>query len=171
MGLPKSLSARHIWDAFLEAWVTVYVGMLNRIRADHGSVFTSKFRDDVTAMHGVDLQLPGIESHNSIGIGERYHAPLRRVFRVIRSQYPRLDPEISLRLAVKAANDTLGPSGHVPSRLVYGGDPALPVVTARFPTQRERMAALETAKREIATITAELRIKQALRSKLAPATR
>lgn len=33
------------------------------------------------------------------------------------------------------------------------------------------MAALETAKREMATITAEARIKQALRSNLPPATR
>ena len=171
VGLPKSLSAQHVWEAFLEAWVTVYVGMPNRIRADQGSVLTSKFWDDVTALHGVELQFSGVESHNSIGIGERYHAPLRRVFRVIRSQYPNLDPEIALRLAVKASNDTLGPDGYVPSRLVYGVDPALPVVNARHPAQRERMEALDTAKREMATITAENRIKQALRSKLPPATR
>ena len=43
VGLPKSLSAQHVWEAFHDAWVTVYVGMPNRIRADQGSVFTSKF--------------------------------------------------------------------------------------------------------------------------------
>ncbi|CDF34787.1 unnamed protein product [Chondrus crispus] len=171
VALPKSLSARHVWDAFLEAWVTVYVGIPNRIRADQGSVFTSKFWDDITTLHGIDLQLSGTQSHNSIGIGERYHAPLRRIFRVIRSQYPKLDPEIAIRLAVKAANDTLGPNGYVPSRLVYGVDPAFPVVNAQLPAQRERMAALETAKLEMATITAQLRIQQALKSKLPPASR
>lgn len=142
VGLPKSLSAQHVWDAFLEAWVTVYLGITNRIRADQGSVFTSKFWDNITAVHGIDLQLSGIQSHNSIGIGERYHAPLRRIFRVIRSQYLRLDPEVALRLAVKAANDTLGPEGHVPSKLVYGMDPAFPVENAQHPAQRDRMGAL-----------------------------
>lgn len=39
IGLPKSLSAQNFWDVFLEAWVTVYVGLPNRIRADQGSVF------------------------------------------------------------------------------------------------------------------------------------
>lgn len=71
---------------------------------------------------------------------------------------------------MKAANDTLGLNGLVPSKLVYGVDPSLPVANAHLPSQRERMAALETAKREMATITAKLRIPQALRSKLPPAT-
>lgn len=104
-------------------------------------------------------------------LGKRYHAPLQRIFRVIRSQYPKLDPEIALRLAVKAANDTMGPHGYVPSRLIYGIEPAFPVVNSSLPAQNERMAAIETGKREMATITAENRIKQALRSKLPPATR
>lgn len=171
VALPKSMSAEHVWEAFLETWVTVYVGYPNRIRTDQGSVFTSKYWDSITALHGIDLQLSGVESHNSIGIGERYHAPLRRIFRVIHSQYPKLDPELALRLAVKAANDTLGPEGHVPSKLVYGVDPAFPVVNAKHPKQRERMAALQTARREMSTIAAELRVRQALRSKLPPATR
>lgn len=169
VGLPKSLSAQNIWDAFLEAWIRVY--MPNHIRADQGSVFTSKYWDDITTLHGVELQLSGTQSQNSLEIGERYHAPLRRIFRVIRSQCPKLDPEIALRLAVKASNDTLGPDGRVPSRLVYGVDPALAVVNAKIPAQRECMAALEAETREMATITAELRIQQALRSKLPPATK
>lgn len=168
--LPKSLSASEIWDAFLEAWVTVYVGYPNRIRADQGSVFTFRFWNDVTALNGIKLQFSGVEIHNSLGIGERYHALLRRTFRVIRACYLKLNPEVALRLAVKAANDTLGPDGHVPSRLVYGVDPSFPVVNARLPAQRERMKALETAKKEMATVTAELRIQQALRSKLPRAT-
>lgn len=85
VALPKSLSAKHIWDAFLEAWVTTYVGIPNRIRSDRGSVFTSKFWDEVTTLHGIELQLSGVKSHNSIGIGERYHAPIRRTFRLIQS--------------------------------------------------------------------------------------
>lgn len=171
IGLPKTLSAQHVWDTFLEAWVTVYVGYPNRIRGEQGSVFTCKLWGDVTSIHGIELQLSGIENHNSIGIGERYHAPIRRIFRFIRAQNPRLDSEISLRLAVKAANDTLGPKGQVPAKLVYGIDPAFPVVNASLQEQRDRMAALEAAKREMATITAENRVKEALRAKLPPSIR
>lgn len=76
-----------------------------------------------------------------------------------------------MRLAVKAANDTLGPNGRVTSRLVYRIDTAFPVLNARLLAQRERREALETAKRELATIIADLRIQQELRSKLPPGTR
>lgn len=101
-------------DAFLESLVTVYVGVSNRIEADQESILTSKYWDDVTNLHGIDLQLWGTQSHNSIGMGERYHAPLRRVFRIIHHEYPTIDPEIAIRFAVEAANDTNGPEGYVP---------------------------------------------------------
>lgn len=94
-----------------------------------------------------------------------------RKFRKIRAQYPRLDPEVALRLAVKAGNDTLGLRGNVPTKLVFGIDPAFAAVNAKFPHQRDRMAALDVVRRKMATIAAEPRIQQALRSKLPPATR
>lgn len=171
VALLKTLSAQNVWSAFLEARVTVYVGYSNCIRADQSSVFTSRFWDDVTALHGIELEILGIESHNSIGSGERYHAPLRLIFRVIHSKYLKLSCKVALCLALKASNDTMGPNGLAPSTLVYGIKPAYPVVNARLPTQRKRTAAFEMSKREMTTATAETSIKQALRSKLPPAAR
>ena len=115
------------------------------MRADQGSVFTSKFWEYVMLMHGIELQLSDVESHNSLGVVERYRATIRRIFRVFRTQYPRLDPEITLRLAVKGANDTMGPDGHVPSKFVFGTEPAFLVVNSALPTQLQRMKSLQTA--------------------------
>lgn len=58
----KSLSAKHAWEVFMEAGVTVYAGYSNRITTDQGSLFTSKYWDDIVALHRIDLELSGIES-------------------------------------------------------------------------------------------------------------
>ena len=116
--LLKGESAQVVWNAFIEGWASVYIGYPNRIKADSGSVFTSKFWKSVTMLHGIDVDISGVESHNSIGVGERYHDPLRQVFDKIMADHTNLDPEIAFRLAVKAINDTMGPEGVVPSLLV-----------------------------------------------------
>lgn len=122
-------------------------------------------------MYGIELKLSGVQSHNSLGIDERHHAPLRRTFRKMRAQYHRFDPEVTLRLAVKAGTNTLGPRGHVRTKLAFRIDPAFAAVYAKRPRRSDRVAALNLAGREMAIIVEELRIQQALLSKLPPTTR
>lgn len=167
----KGESAADVWEAFVEAWASMYAGFPSKIRADQGSIFTSNYWRKCTEDVGIELQLSGVASHNSIGVGERYHGPLRRVFRSIRDAHPSIDPELALRYAVKGINDTSGPEGLVPSLLVYGMLPRFPTPSSSLPDQEHRMRALETARREMSTITSRLRIQQALRAKLPPATR
>lgn len=62
----------------------------------------------------------------------------------------------------------MGPKGLVPCLLVFGVLPSLPVTRKKLQSQQERMAALSLARAEIETINAELKIAQALRSKLIP---
>ncbi len=100
------------------------------MRVDLGSIFT-RFWDEVTTLHGIEMQLSGVERHNSIGSGERYHAPLRCVFDVVRKSYPKLNPEIALCLAVKGINDTIGPENLVPTPLVCGSMPSFPAVNCK----------------------------------------
>lgn len=166
----KGESARDIWDAFTEAWSTVYIGYPTTIKTDHGSVFTSKKWRGWTESAGINIEISGIESHNSLGVGERYHAPLRKIFNMIMSEYPSLDPEIALRCAVKGINDSMGPEGLVPSYLVFGVLPTMPAMRTELPNQKDRMQAIATARSEMATISAKLRIQSALRAKLPPAT-
>lgn len=135
-------------------------------------------------MFGIQLQLPVVEIPNSIGVGERYHEPLRRVFRKLRLEHPDTDREMILRYAVKGINYSVVPDGFVPAYLIYGTFPSFPVTNADIPSQKERMThpfrshclqclrkALETMRREMASINAELRIWEALLSRLPCATR
>lgn len=48
------------------------------------------------------FQFSDVESPNSIGVCERYHGPLIRVFNKLREDKPRVEPEVALRLATKA---------------------------------------------------------------------
>jgi hypothetical protein len=72
---------------------------------------------------GVELAISGIESHNSLGVGERYHGPLRQIYDPIMDNSERADPVLALKVAVKTMNDTLGPEELVPSLLVFGSLP------------------------------------------------
>ena len=141
------------------------------MRVDQESSIMSKGWEAMAAAHGIELQKSGVESHNSLGTGERYHQPLRRVFSVLRARRPNLDPEVLLRYAIKGINDTMGPEGLVPSLLVFGVVPSFPTVHAELPAQKERLAALDAARKEMETVTSELRVQQALRSKLPPASK
>ena len=88
-------SINGVWLAFIEAWCNLYTGLPNRIRTDAGSVFTSPRWKEMAESGGIELRISGVESHNSLGIGERLHAPLRRIFRKIVSGKPNNKNETS----------------------------------------------------------------------------
>ena len=143
----KGKSWQDIWNAIVEGWASVYLGYPNPIRADSGSAFPSKFWKGVTTLQGNNVEISWVESHSSLGVGERSHDPLRQILDKIVSDHPRLDPEIAIRLAVKAINDTMGPEGVVPSLLVYGSLLIFPALNMDAPEQRTRMSALHVARR------------------------
>lgn len=73
--------------------------------------------------NGVRIKLSGVLHHNGISIYERYHAPLRTIYRKVRLECPDLDKNLALQTILKALNDVLGPKGLVPSYLVFGTMP------------------------------------------------
>lgn len=141
------------------------------MRLDQESSFNSKEFRTLTSKAGLKLQFSGVESHNSIGVGEKYHGALRRVYNKVRDEKPRVDRERALRLSLKACNDTMGPHGLVTMMFFYGVLPAIPVVSSKVPKQRERMKALESARHEMEQIAMESRIIRALSSKVPPASK
>ena len=94
----------------------------NSLCVDHGSQLKDSFVN-IGRASGVEVNRPGIESHNALGIGERYHHPLRNTFRKLDMIYPNVSDTTLLALSVKALNETLGPEGIVPSALVFGKNP------------------------------------------------
>ena len=137
-----------------------------KIRIDQGSAFTSIRWTNRTKAVGTDVQESDVEAHNSLGSGERYHAPLRRIFLKIREPHPKMDKNIILKLPVKVMNDTMGPEGLVPSYLVLVCIPRFPSAGSPLPMQQQRMDAVQSARREMAIIFAELRIRKALSSRV-----
>ena len=77
-----------------------------------------------------------------------------------------MDKNIVLKLAIKAMNDTMDPEGLVPSYLLFSCTPRFPSTESTLPTQQQRMDAMQAARREMAIITAELRIQKTLSSRV-----
>lgn len=152
-----------VWEAFIECWCTLYTGYPNRLRTDAGSIFTSPRWEALAEDCGISMSRSGIESHNSIGLGEKMHDPLKRVYKKIKIQDPDLDRVEALRFATKAVNDTIGINGLVPSYLVFGIMPRFPTLPSRLPQQRRRMQILREARAEYERAIAELRIATVLR--------
>lgn len=106
-------------QAFLCIWVTTYVGFPEILALDQDAQFCSDEQCSLAQGSGISLHHSGVERHNAIGNGERYHSYLRRVFHKVQSNTPNLSDEIALTLAVKACNDTAGPKGLVPTLLLF----------------------------------------------------
>lgn len=162
--LPK-VSSDCIWRVLLECWATIYTGLPNRILTDEGSQFGEKFIH-LAKLSNVEVNRTGVEAHSNLGIGERYHEPLRTTFRKIMSADPTRNMHTALACAVKAMNDTLGPEGLVPSALVFGEFPHLaPDYSPRSErsTLQQRSNMAHIARTEMSKIMDRLRLQRALR--------
>jgi hypothetical protein len=85
-----------ISDAFIDIWCSIYTGYPNSLRIDSGSAFTSVKWKTLTESRGITLRTSGVEAHNSLGIGERYHGPLWRVYQKIEHEFPHAGPALLL---------------------------------------------------------------------------
>src|SRR6266536_5224967 len=61
-----------------------------------------------------------VKAYNSVGKVERYHTPVRRVYKLFLKSFPEISKEERLALSVKCVNDIAGPDGLVPTLLVFG---------------------------------------------------
>lgn len=80
----------------------------------------------------------GIESHNSLGAGERYHAMFRQIYRGVHPDHPSIPADLALAQSVWAMNQTAGPAAISPQSLVLGVNPRIPVKPADLPVRHER---------------------------------
>lgn len=96
-----------------------------------------------------------------MGVGERYHGVVRRVFNRVSADHADLDDEIILAAAaVKAVNDSVGVDGLDPTLLVFGTMPKLPHPGADdgAMAQTDRLAAMAKARDEYSKIVDEQRL-------------
>lgn len=134
-----------IWLALNACWTMLYSGYPNRIRTDQGSAFTSARWKSLVESKGIQLRLSGVRAHSLLGIGEKLHDRLRRIYRKILHDYPTVNRRFILKGAIKAMNDTIGENGLVPSRLVFGIFARFPILNPKLSNQKTRMQIIKTA--------------------------
>ena len=65
----------------------MYTGLPDKITVDDSSQFRKTFAE-LAALHDVNIEKSGVEAHNSLGIGEQYHKPLRDTYWILKLDYP-----------------------------------------------------------------------------------
>ncbi|KAI0996724.1 hypothetical protein K3495_g11457, partial [Podosphaera aphanis] len=168
----KSMNAKDAWDTLRNCWIDVYLGPPDMIIHDAGTNFTGQeFKQSAIAM-AIKTKAVPTEAHHSIGLVERYHAPLRRAYDVISKDLSKtkIHRNHILQMAVKAVNDTAGPDGLVPTLLVFGAYPRMVESDPPASSIFERAAAIKTAMKEIRKIHANKQVINALNMRNGPNT-
>jgi hypothetical protein len=166
----QDISAKHTWDILRTCWIDTYLGPPDLITHDAGKNFISKEFKHYASELGTRTKAVPVESHNSIGMVERYHGPIRRAYQIIVTELPGIDKHMALQMAFKAINDTAGPEGLVPTLLVFGAYPRMVESDPPSPTVTQRASALKKAMVEIQKLRAERQVTDALRMRNGPNT-
>jgi len=88
-----NMSAGCTWNTLKECWIDFYLGPPAYVVHDAGTNFASKeFRDNARVMNVEPKEVP-VEAHNSIGLVEQYHIPLRRAYDIISQEVPSITKE------------------------------------------------------------------------------
>lgn len=165
------MSTKNIWATTLECWATIYIGLPRKILVDQGTQLGDLFVS-LGALNNFEVQQTEIQAHNSLGLGERYHQPLRNTYRKVRTVHPNQDKKLLLSFAAKAMNDTLGTDGLVSSALVFGEFPPEHTRSEMLHRRAEmeyRAEVANMARREMEKQIAKVRIKRALSTTASPA--
>lgn len=135
-----------------------------------GSEFTSAVFTDFCLEHWIRLRHIGTEQHDSLGAGESYYVPLRRVITKVRTEFPVVPLHVASQCSVCAMNNTAGPNGLVPFLLLFGSVPRLPDVAGTQAIASEGLFSMMTAARkEYTSLVSQQRIRLGLNTYVTPA--
>jgi hypothetical protein len=169
----KDMSARTAWDTLRACWIDTYLGPPDMVVHDAGKNFASIDFKQLANSMAIEIKEVLIEAHNSVGLVERYHAPLRRAYEIIQDELrdEHIDKEMILQMAVKAVNDSAGPDGIVPTLLVFGAYPRLTEMDPPSPSVTKRAEAIRAATKEVRRLHAKRQVKDALAMRNGPDTK
>lgn len=85
------ISTKNVRRDILEYWETIYTDLKNRMLVDQGRFFgkreDSRLFEQHSSISNVVVDKNSIEAHYSLGLGERYHQPIRQTYQHIMSQH------------------------------------------------------------------------------------
>jgi hypothetical protein len=92
-----------------------------------------------------------VEAYNSVGKIKQYHGFLRRAYKIICNELrdTETSAKMSLQIAVKTVNDSVGPDGIIPILLVFGAYPRITNNSALSPITTKRAKAIRKASNEV----------------------
>ena len=159
----KGESAVNVWNTLISCWVSVFVGFPNIVTNDYGSCFYSEFFQNSKREFGIIAKAIPCESQNSFGPRERYHAPLRRIYKKLKIENSQLDNDVALSIAVHGLNNTDNLEDLIPTSLVLGCILKIPLRNIKHlcRSQRERFAAMDSSRKEMEYIVTKQRLKLA----------
>ncbi|KAI1006668.1 hypothetical protein K3495_g1550 [Podosphaera aphanis] len=166
----KNMTAKEAWERLRECWIDTHLGPPDILATDAGIQFSADgFRAEARLMGITIVEVP-TEAHHSIGKVERYHRPLRTVYRIICSEMDSaISPEAALQMSFKSINDSVGPSGLVPT-LVFGAMPRLKMDSPPSAVTMQRAEAISKAMKELKKINAKHLVNRALNTRNAQDT-
>lgn len=131
------------------------------MKMGQGTQFISNEWENPAQTAGIKMQQSVVESHNALGVGDIYHAFLRRVYNRARDDSPQIGDDESLASAVNAINNTAGPARLVAKLLVFGVMPRISVFPKDLLDQISRIKAIRDARAEMAKLFTQARLKTA----------
>jgi hypothetical protein len=113
-----------------------------------------------------------VKAHNSVGLVERYHALLRRVYEILKAELKNkhINKEMILQMAVKAVNDSARPDRIVLTLLVFGLYPRITEIDLPSPTIARRAEAIQAITKEVRRLYAKRQVSDALAIRNSPNT-
>ena len=120
----------------------------------------------------MNISQTGFEAYSPLNIGERYHQPLRLIFRKLSLSHPSFKRDVLLAMSVKVMNDTLGTEGSVPYSLVFVELPQIRAMGEAIipkPELPERAVVANAARDEMSSHMSKLQLRLALRHQVPPA--
>ena len=90
------MSTKHTWDTLRVCWINTYLGPPDLIVHDAGKNFASNEFRQYAINIGSATKAVLVEAHNSVGLVERYHGPLRRIYQIFVTEIPGIYKDLAL---------------------------------------------------------------------------
>ena len=86
-------------------WAIIYMGVPNTLVFDDRSQFRGTLLE-ICEIYNVEWKMSETQNRSELGIGKKYHKPIRRTFRNFRIDHHKLKRAFLLSIAVCACNDS-----------------------------------------------------------------
>jgi hypothetical protein len=137
-----------------------------------GKNFTATEFKQLASSMSIKVKEVPVKAYNSVGLVERYHALLRRVYKILKAELKdkHINKEIILQMAVKAVNDLARPDGIVLTLLVFGLYLRMTEIDAPSTTIVKRAEAIRAATKEVRRLHAKRQVNNVLAIRNGPNT-